>query len=405
MLSSKIEQSNASTPSPFSRSVWLRRLIIALTILAWMAIGAVVLLVAQRMIGTLILLIAAALLANLLYPLVQFLQRFMPRFLAIIAVYLVAVGALSFLLYNMVASVIQQFTSFVFYFQYLLSPQGQSQLQPMVETLQKLGISQDQLTAFGQQVVNQLQGLISQIIPVLSGIMNFLMSAIIIAVLSIYFLLDGRRIVYWLRHKTPMAQRDTITFLLITVNQTVGGYFRGLLILATIAGVSTGVVLALLGVPYALLLAVIVFIFLFIPVIGGVISGSLCIILSLPQGWVTALIVTIFVIVLQQVVIGQILTPRILGDAVKIHPIVAILALFAGTELLGMGLLGGFLAVPLAGILQAVLIAYWHRWQATHPEQFPPDATGGQPHQSQKQADKHNEERLKEDSPTRSPAQ
>lgn len=397
MPSSKIEQPNASTPAPFSRSVWFRRLIIALTILAWMAIGAVVLMVAQRMIGTLILLIAAALLANLLYPLVRFLQRFMPRFLAIIVVYLVAVGALSFLLYNMVASVIQQFTSFVFYFQYLISPQGQSQLQPIVETLQKLGISQDQLTTFGQQVVNQLQGLITQVIPVLSGIMNFLMSAIIIAVLSIYFLLDGRRIVYWLRHKTPIAQRDTITFLLITINQTVGGYFRGLLILATIAGVSTGIVLALLGVPYALLLAVIVFIFLFIPVIGGVISGSLCIMLSLPQGWVTALIVTIFVIVLQQVVIGQILTPRILGDAVKIHPIVAILALFAGTELLGMGLLGGFLAVPLAGILQAVLIAYWHRWQATHPEQFPPDVTGGQPHQPL-ETDKHSEECIKEDS-------
>ena len=117
------------------------------------------------------------------------------------------------------------------------------------------------------------------------------------------------------------------------------------------------------------------FAFLFIPVIGGVISGSLCIILSLPQGWVTALIVTIFVILLQQVLIGQILTPRILGDAVKIHPIVAILALFAGIELLGIGLLGGFLAVPLAGILQAVLIAFWDRWKVTHPEQFSSEET------------------------------
>jgi predicted PurR-regulated permease PerM len=87
------------------------------------------------------------------------------------------------------------------------------------------------------------------------------------------------------------------------------------------------------------------------------------------------LIVTIFVILLQQVLIGQILTPRILGNAVKIHPIVAILALFAGIELLGMDLLGGFLAVPLAGILQAVLIAFWDRWKETHPEQFPPEET------------------------------
>jgi predicted PurR-regulated permease PerM len=378
MMSSKIERPNTTTTTtlpPLSRSVWLRRLIIALTILAWMAIGAVVLTVVSRMVGTLILLIAAGLMSYLIYPLVLVLQRFMPRFLAIIVVYLVGLSALSFLLYNMAASVIEQLTSFVLNFQYLLSPKGQSQLQPFIETLNKLGISQDQLTAFGQQIVNQLQGLISQIIPVLSGIINFLISAIVVAVLSIYFLLDGGRIVRWLRYQTPIAQRENINFLVTTVNRILGGYFRGLLILATIAGVSTGIVLALLGVPYAVLLAVVVFAFLFIPVIGGVISGSLCIILSLPQGWVTALIVTIFVILLQQVLIGQILTPRILGDSVKIHPIVALLALFAGIELLGIGLMGGFLAVPLAGILQAVLIAFWERWKESHPEQFPPEET------------------------------
>lgn len=340
-----------------------------------MAIGAVVLSVAGRMIGTLILLIAAGLLAYLIYPLVLLLQRFMPRFLAIIVVYLVVLSALSFLIYSMVASVVQQFTSIVLYFQHLLSPQGQRQLQPYIETLNKLGISQDQLTAFGQQIVNQLQGLIGQVIPVVSGIINVLISVVVVAVLSIYLLIDGGRMISWLRNKTPIDQRENINFLVTTVNQTIGGYFRGLLILATIAGISTGIFLALLGVPYAALLAVVVFVFLFIPVIGGVISGTLCIILSLPQGWVTALIVTIFVILLQQVLIGQILTPRIIGDSMKIHPIVAILALFAGIELLGIGLLGGFIAVPLAGILQTLLIAFWNRWKQTHPEQFPPEET------------------------------
>ncbi len=374
-MSSSTDRPNTSSTQPLFRFVWLRRLIIALTILAWMAIGAVVLSVAGRMIGTLILLIAAGLLAYVIYPLVLLLQRFMPRFLAIIVVYLVVLSALSFLIYSMVASVVQQSTSIVLYFQHLLSPQGQRQLQPYIETLNKLGISQDQLTAFGQQIVNQLQGLIGQVIPVVSGIINVLISVVVVAVLSIYLLLDGGRMISWLRNKTPIDQRENINFLVTTVDQTIGGYFRGLLILATIAGISTGIFLALLGVPYAALLAVVVFVFLFIPVIGGAISGTLCIILSLPQGWVTALIVTIFVILLQQVLIGQILTPRIIGDSMKIHPIVAILALFAGIELLGIGLLGGFIAVPLAGILQTLLIAFWNRWKQTHPEQFPPEET------------------------------
>ena len=261
------DRPTTSSTSPLSRFVWLRRLIIALTILTWMAIGAVVLSVVERMIGTLILLLAAGLLAYLIYPLVLLLQRFMPRFLAITVVYLVVLSALSFLVYNMVASVIQQLSSFVLYFQYLLSPQGQRQLQPFIETLNRLGISQDQLTGFGEQIVSQLQGLISQVIPVLSGIIDLLISVVVIAVLSIYFLLDGGRIIGWLRSKTPIAQRENINFLITTVNQTIAGYFRGLLILATIAGVSTGIVLALLGVPYAAVLAVVVFVFLFIPVI------------------------------------------------------------------------------------------------------------------------------------------
>ena len=370
-MSSKDVQTDTSSTTGLLRFVWFRRLIIALTLLAWMAIGAMVISIIGHMLGTLILLIAAGLLAFIIYPIVLLLQRFMPRFLAIIFVYLVVLSALSFLMYNVVASVIQQFSEFVIYFQYLLSPQGQRQLQPFIETLNKLGVSQNQLTAFGEQIVNQLQGLITQIIPVLSGIIYVLISVVVTAVLSIYLLIDGGRIICWLRYKTPIDQRENINFLVTTVNRIVGGYFRGLLILAAIAGISTGVVLTLLGVPYAALLAVVVFVFLFIPVIGGVISGSLCIILSIPQGWVTVLVVTIFEILLQQVLIGQVLTPRILGDAVKIHPIVAILALFAGTELLGMGLLGGFIAVPLAGILQALLIAFWDRWKETHPEQFP----------------------------------
>lgn len=354
-----------------TRSVWMRRLIIALTILSWLAIGAVVLTVMERMIGTLILLIAAALLAYVVYPLVVFLERFAPRVVAIIVVYLVVLGLLAFLIYNVVTVVVQQLTSFILYFQYLLTPQGQNQLKPFIDALGKLGISQSRLTTFGEQVVGMLQGLVTQVIPVLNGIITIIISVIVVAVLSIYFLLDGDRLIYWLRYKTPRSQRENISFLMRTMHQIIGGYFRGLLLLSTIAAVSTEVVLAILGVPYAVLLAVVMFVLLFIPVIGGVIAGLLCIILSLPQGWVTALIVTVFVILLLQILIGQILTPRILGDAVKIHPIVALLALFAGMELLGMGLLGGFIAVPLAGILQAILVAFWNRWKETHPEEFP----------------------------------
>jgi predicted PurR-regulated permease PerM len=359
-----------SSAAPFARSVWQKRLIIGLTILAWLAIGAVVLAVIGHMTGTLILLIAGGLLAYILYPLVLLLQRFMPRALAIVVVYLVVLSALAFLLYSLVSAVVQQSASFVPFFQYLLSSRGQRQLQPLIETLNKLGLSQDQLKALGGQIAGQLQGLIIQAFSVLNSTINIIVGVGVIAVLSIYFLLDGERIMFWLRYKTPLTRRENIAFLLRTIEGSVGGYLRGLLLVSAISGVGTGLILALLGVPYAALLAVVMFAFMFIPVIGGTLALLLCSLLSLSQGWVTALIVTLLIILLQ-FFIGQILTPRIMANTVNIHPIVAILAMFAGIELLGMGLLGGIIAIPLAGMLQSILVAFWDRWKQTHPEEFP----------------------------------
>jgi predicted PurR-regulated permease PerM len=162
-----------------------------------------------------------------------------------------------------------------------------------------------------------------------------------------------------------------ITFLLHTLDQSLGGYFRGSLLIALIGAVCTGVGLALLHVPYAVVLGALFLLLYFVPVIGGYVIEILCILAALPQGWVLMLIVAVFLTLLQAVVIGQILSPRILSKTVGVHPIVALFALFAGAEL--FGILGGFLAIPLAGVLQQVIVALWHRWQHAHPEQFPPE--------------------------------
>jgi len=97
----------------------------------------------------------------------------------------------------------------------------------------------------------------------------------------------------------------------------------------------------------------------------------LCILAALPQGWVVMLIVAVYMTLLQGIVLGQILGPRIFSKALGVHPIVALFALFAGAEL--FGLLGGFLAIPVAGVLQQIIVALWRRWKDEHPAQFPPE--------------------------------
>jgi predicted PurR-regulated permease PerM len=150
-----------------------------------------------------------------------------------------------------------------------------------------------------------------------------------------------------------------------------GGYLRGTLLLALIGALCTGVVLVLLHVPYAALLAVLFFLLYFLPVIGTYVIAALCILAALPEGWVVTLIVAVFLVLLLGIVMGQILAPRIFSSTVGVHPIVAIFALFAGAEL--FGLLGGFLAIPVAGVLQQIIVAFWHRWEHEHPKLFPPE--------------------------------
>lgn len=372
-MASIFAQPNPSSDTTSVRSIWLRRLLIALLVLACIGIGAVALYAISLISAAVILLLVSALLAYMIYPLIQFFQRRLPRPLAIIMAYLVIVSVVAVILYIVMVFIIQQSSSLVRSIQFLLSPEGERQTQPFIASLGKFGISQEQIAQFKSQVLAQLRGVIAGFLPFLVGTLNNIIVLVVVVTLSVYFVLDGVRIIRWLCLKTPAAHRDTITFLMHALDQSLGGYLRGMLLLGTIGALSTGSVLALLHVPYAALLGVLFFLLFFIPVIGGYVIGPLCILAALPQGGVTALIVAIFMVFLQQILLGQILSPRVFSRSVGLHPIVALFALFAGGQLFGV--LGGFLSVPVAGVIQQIIVAQWHRWKANHPEQFPPEET------------------------------
>ncbi len=373
------DQEKAQVDTPSSRSTWMRRFLITLTVLGCLAIGAAAVYGISLISVAVIIMIVSVLLAYLNYPLVQLLQRRLAPPLAVAIAYLVVtiiiIGGLSLV----VVPLLQQSSSLAQFLTYLASPAGVRSLQPVLAFLEKFGFSQQQLSQFKDQVVSQLLGAFSGTLPFLLQTINNITALVIVITLSVYFVVDGPRIIGWLCNKTPLGQRSAINFLVHILDQSIGGYFRGSLILATIGAVSTGLVLALLHVPYATLLGLLFFLLFFIPVIGGIVIGALCILAALSQGWLTALVVAVFMTLLQSVVLGQILIPRVYSRTVGIHPIVAILALLVGSQLFGV--LGGVLSVPVAGVLQEIIVALWQRWKAEHPEQFPPeDATA--PHTS-----------------------
>jgi predicted PurR-regulated permease PerM len=346
---------------------WVRRVLIPLVILAWAGVALLLLWLAGHVIQTLFLLTLAALLAYALAPAVKFLQRVMPRLLAILIVYLIVLGAFSALLYLIVSNAITQFVSLSAYVRFLLTPGKSGQLTPLEQTLRSFGLSASQIASARDQVVAGLEGFAGRIVPLLTGLVSAVLEVILVAVLSIYLLAGGSRVSDWLRQNMPEPHQGRVTFFLDTLQRVVGGYIRGQLLLCGLVGVLVGIGMQVIGVPFALLLGVLAFVLEFIPILGTLASGAICVLLALTRGWVIALIVLVYFIVVH-VIEGDVVGPRIVGKTIGLHPVVALAALIAGAELFGIA--GVLLAAPVAGVLQALLIAIWIEWRATHPKAF-----------------------------------
>jgi len=346
---------------------WIRRCGLPLTILAWTGVALLLLWLVGHVIQTLLLLTFAALLAYALAPAVKLLERVMPRFLAILIVYLIVLGVLSALLYLIVSTAIVQVTSLSDYVRFLLTPSKSGQLTPLEQTLRSLGLSQSQIASARDQVVASIEGFAGSIVPLLTGLVGAVLDVVLVAVLSIYLLVDGARVSDWLRRNMPQQQQGPMRFLLDTLQRVVGGYIRGQLLLCGFVGLLVGVGMQVIGVPFALLLGVLAFVLEFIPVLGTLVSGAICVLLALTKGWVIAVIVLVYFAVVH-VIEGDVVGPRIVGKAVGLHPVVSLAALIAGAELFGIA--GALLASPVAGVLQALLIAIWLEWRETHPKEF-----------------------------------
>lgn len=374
------EEKLAATP------VWTRRLIISLSFLVWL----VLIIIIARMLGyvgtALLILIMAALIAYAVQPLVGFFQRIMPRALAILLVYLVILGILGFLFYLLVTTSVAQIAALAAQVSRYLSPGARGKASPLMQILQRVGITQQQMAAFSKSVEAQLSGIATDMaknaVPLLSGIVGGLVNVLLTAIISIYLLVDGRRVVHWVRRNAPVSMQTGTERLLDILQRVVGGYIRGEVVLCGIIGLLVGLGMFILRVPYAVMLGTLAFFLEFIPVIGTLASGVICCLLAMTQGWITFVLVLCYFIGLHALE-GYILAPHIVGKAVGVHPAVTLLALAAGSELFGV--LGAVLAAPAAGLIYSVIVSFWLYYREGHKAQFPegrsqvpPDAPGGQ---------------------------
>jgi predicted PurR-regulated permease PerM len=172
---------------------------------------------------------------------------------------------------------------------------------------------------------------------------------LLMIVLVFFYLKDGRRLSEGVVSLAPARLRARFRAGLEQSWTTLGAYFRGQLLVALFDAVGIGIGLLLLGVPLALPLSVLVLFGGLFPIVGAVTTGALAVLVALADGGLVVGLAVLAVVLGVQQLEGNVLEPLILGRVINLHPIVVLLSIAAGALLLGI--LGAFLAVPVAAIV------------------------------------------------------
>lgn len=195
----------------------------------------------------------------------------------------------------------------------------------------------------------------------IGALMGQVLNIILIPILTFYFLKDFDRIRAWGYDFIPRKYRNICTFYLWRMNRILGGYLRGQLTVCTIVGLLTGLGLALLNLPFAVLLGFMTGVLNIIPFIGLYISLGL----ALLTGFFTAnpfiamlKIGGVFLIV--QASEAYVISPKIVGERVGLHPVAVIFSILIFSRFLGVW--GLIIGVPTAALIK-FLVDEWRRRQ------------------------------------------
>jgi predicted PurR-regulated permease PerM len=190
-----------------------------------------------------------------------------------------------------------------------------------------------------------------------SGLVSGIFAAVTILILSIFMVSRGREWVEAFLSLQPPDREPRLRRMIDSSSKAVGAYVAGALLQATIAGVTTFIVLKLLGVPFAAALAVVVFFFDLIPLVGATIAAVLVGLVTVFNDFpVDTIIWVVWAIVYQQVE-NTVIQPRIQSRAVNIQPFIVLVAVLFGSTLFGIA--GALLAIPAAASIQIAVYEYW----------------------------------------------
>jgi predicted PurR-regulated permease PerM len=312
--------------------------------------------IAGKIFDVLLLFVFAAIIALLLTPLVDQLQA-VPmfqrrRWLAVLAVNLALLVLLGALIALLIPGIASQASSLSDQAPHLLS-QAEGSIARVQGWLNDRGIPIH--IALPSNLSSLIAPVLGSAVQVFTGVLGGLINLLLIAVIAIYLQIQGRDMIAALRQLFP-GRQQFFDFTLVAAGSTLARYVQGQVIFAALVATLTAIALSAVGVHFALVIAVITFFLELVPLAGAPIAMVLAVAIALIQGPGVTLEAAGATLAIHGA-LAYTLGMKILGDATRIHPLVAMLALVLGAQL--GGLLGALFAIPIAGILNVYLGALY----------------------------------------------
>jgi predicted PurR-regulated permease PerM len=225
--------------------------------------------------------------------------------------------------------------------------------------LQLSGTSQPGL---GQDLTQLGSGLVANTVAIASGIASGVFSFTIILILSFYIVLDGDRFLGELIASIPEQYREDSQRFVISIDRSFGGFLRGTAIQAAILGLGTAAIMGIAGLPYILLASIFAALVMVIPFVGPLLALVLPALIALFSNVATSdLLVLLVALVILQLLVMNIVAPKVMSQNIGIHPLLVFLALLVGIKEAGVA--GAIFGVPVAAVIYASARILLHRWR------------------------------------------
>lgn len=206
---------------------------------------------------------------------------------------------------------------------------------------------------FVQEATSALPDVIGNAVTVVQRIVTGVANTLLVLILSLYIMLDGKRLSDQFYRLVPLRYQDEFQFVFSTINRTFGGFLRGQVLMALIQGVFTGFVMRLFGLQFTMITAILSGVLMFIPELGAPLAMAAPSVTSALQGSDATIPLLVIMLVFQQLLLRFVI-PKIMSEAIGMPPLLILVSVLISAKV--MGIWGFFFGIPVAGAIYTITI-------------------------------------------------